>query len=157
MILQARLRIILTFCVLILFAGYYIIVDIKTDLKDFKQSTGTIIYFNKQFLNHPGGNNQQYRYVSIANYPFMFECKVGKYASLIDKLQTGDIVTLYYNDMGVSTNKGINKSLQCIEKDKKKLFEASSKLYYIGIILIMLSVFIAIISFIFYKKGKLLL
>jgi len=156
MILQARFRIILTFCALILFAGYYIIVDIKTDLKDFKQTTGTIIYLNKQFLNHPGGNNQQYRYISIANYPFMFEIKAGKFAKSIDKLQTGDKVTLYYNDISESNN-GINKTLQCIEKDKLKIFEASSMLFYIGSLLIAISVVISIISFIFYKKGKLLL
>ena len=157
MIIQARFRVILTFCALILFAGYYIIVDIKTDLKDFKQSTGTIIYLNKQFLNHPGGNSQQYRYISIANYPFMFEIKAGKYASSIDKLQTGDKVTLYYNEISESNNSGINKTLQCIEKDTVKLFEASSMIFYIGSSLIVLSIVIALISFLFYKKGQLLL
>jgi len=154
MILQARFRIILTFCALILFAGYYIIVDIKTDLKDFKQTTGTIIYLNKQFLNHPGGNNQQYRYISIANYPFMFEIKAGKFANSIDKLQTGDKVTLYYNDISEANN-GINKTLQCIEKDKLKIFEASSMLFYVGSLLIAVSVVISFLSFILYKKGKL--
>lgn len=157
MIFPIRFRAIIIVCTIIIIGMYYLLsINIK-DKKVLKHSTGTIVYLNKTFLQYPSSEKELYRYVSIANYPFMFEVYAKEQAKSIDKLQNGEIVTVYYSDINETNNDGINRSLQYIEKDNKIYFKKAGYSIYLIYTVILLTIVCGIGSYALYKNNKIAL
>jgi len=155
MIISIKFRVIIVVCVAIILGSLYYISENSKNKKDLKQTTGVIVYLNKTFLNYPSTNKEKYRYLSIANYPLMFEMYADNQAFLIDKLKTGDVVTVYYNEVNENSNNGINSSLYFLEKDSKIYFKNTETYKTVCIVIIIITSFIGLISFILFKRGKL--
>jgi len=153
-----RLRVLLAIAVGIAIASlYYMFTNVK-EKKDCQQKTGNIVFLNKQFLNLPKKEDiGNYRYISINNYPFIFELKPAEQSQKIDSLQIGDEITLFYTDFSETSNVNINRSLQFIKKNNKLYYKVSGNENTIGMIGIAIAFLLALVSFLLFKKGNIAL
>ena len=133
--MQSNLKAIIVVASVIAIVSMYMLSLKAKDKKELKQSTGTIVLIDKQFLNLPARSDiGKYRFISINTYPYVFEIKTGSDAQNIDKLNLGDKITVYYNDLGESDRSGINKTLQFIDKNNSQVYKSSSSYFVFGII-----------------------
>jgi hypothetical protein len=158
MIIQMRLRVLLAIALGIAIASLYYMFSNVIAKKDCQQKTGNIVFLNKQFLNLPKKEDiGNYRYISINNYPFIFELKPAEQSQRIDSLQIGDEITLFYTDFSETSNVNINRSLQFIEKNNKLYYKEHGNENTIGMVGIAIAVLMAFISFLLFKKGTIAL
>lgn len=124
-------------------------------MKDYTQTSGPIVYLDKQFLKLPYNDKGKYRYISIANYPFMFEIYANKQTANIDKLRIGDKITVYYEEIEKPNSDGVNSLVHFITRNNVAIFEQKGNATLISMCILCVSVLVLLLGFYFYKKEKL--
>ena len=128
---------------------------------EYEQSTGQIIYFEKQFGNLPTRDFGKYRYLKIDSYEYPFELFVGSEAGdfkpkfeQIDKLKLGNTITVYYYQTSTVFNEGINRFVQFIDKEDLSYFERGNSSKIVGIVVISICILLLIGGVVLWKKQK---
>lgn len=139
---------------------FYIQRDSK-EKNDYEKLTGILTYIEPEYGDYPVRHIGKYRYLQIESYPFPFEIFIGKdfgdfkpKFEQIDKLKTGDVVTLYYYETENDRRSGINRNVQFIDKNGISYFERGSSKNVMAVVMIF--VCFALIGFSYYgfRKGK---
>ena len=90
-----------------------------------KGQKGLIVYYSPVFKNYNKDNSEDYRYLSISTYPFIFEIKTQGQQKSVDRLSLGKSVTLFYKQ-NTENSHGINKSIDKIEFNGKVIYQRKS-------------------------------
>jgi len=144
--------------IIILGLGVFVIVNNSKQKLDYDKSTGTIEYFDKEFLNLPTRHKGDFRYLKVDTYPYLFEIyepNSEQTENKIDDLQVGDKIDIYYYETSDTKNIGLNRFTQFIEKEGQPYFIRNEFQKQLGFVIIGLCILMNIMAFIFWKKGKL--
>lgn len=144
----------------ILIAGLaiFVILNNSKEKSEYNKVVGTIEYYGKEFQNLPVRNKGDFRYLKIDQYPYIFE--IYEPNSLptknnIDDLKLGDNIDIYYYETSNTIQEQINRFTQFIDKDQQPYFIRSKFQEKLGYIIIALCLLLNIISYFFWKNGKL--
>lgn len=143
---------------LIIGLGIFVIVNNSKDKREYKRSTGTIEYFDKQYQNLPIRHKEGFRYLKIDSYPFVFEIYIPnseKTSKTIDDLKIGDLIDIYYYETADTRNIGLNRFAQFIDHNGEPYFIRNGFQKQLGYVIIGLSILLNLMGFIFWRKGKL--
>lgn len=153
-----NLRVVLSVVIFLIGIAIYVINNNSKEKHQYQKSTGTIDFFDKKFQNFPSRNKNDYRYLKIDSYPFIFE--IYKPNSLttnktIDDLKIGDIIDIYFYETENTWEEKINRYTQYIDSDNYPYFIRNNFQVQLGFSLIGLSILIIFIAFLLWKKKKL--
>ncbi|UBM60971.1 hypothetical protein LAG90_10050 [Marinilongibacter aquaticus] len=143
---------------MILGLGIFVTVNNSKDKVEYDKSTGTVEYYDKEFLNLPTRHKGDFRYVKIDSYPYVFEIyKLNSEPAVftIDDLKVGDEIDVYYYETSDTRNVGLNRFAQFIDKNGQPYFVRSGFQKYLGFVIVGLSILLNIIAFLLWKKGML--
>ncbi len=155
-LLPLRFRIIFAIsAILIAFMVYVIFLNSK-EKTDYQKLSGNITYLDKQFVEYPNRDLGKYRYLKLNTYPYIFEIYSDEQSNRIDSLKIGENVDIYYYETNNTHLSQINRFLQYLEKDNKVFFKRENSNNIAGATVIGLSILLIIVSFILYKKDKML-
>ena len=157
----------LTFRFLLFFSAIFILFSINLIYQNSKPKSeysmlrGKIIYIGNKYNDLPARNFGKYRYLIVDQYSYPFEIFVSKddgdfkpkYEN-IDKLKIGDTIEIYGYESNKVEKEGINREIQFIEKDKVLFFERGDGSKFVGIGIIIISIILAILTYYFWKTGK---
>lgn len=144
--------------IIILGLGIYVIILNSKNKTEYEKITGYIEYLDKEFQNLPRRHKGDYRYLKIDSYPYLFEIYKpnGELTKMsIDNLKIGDKIAIYYYETSDTSNIELNRCAQFIDKGEQPYFIRNGFKRQIGFLIIGLSVFLNVLTFIFWKKGKL--
>ncbi|MEP2670484.1 MAG: hypothetical protein ABJH04_15890 [Cyclobacteriaceae bacterium] len=140
------------------------VVYIKMNSKEkfeYNNTTGTIIYLDKQLGQLPVRNMGKYRYLAIEDYEYPFEIFVGSESGdfkpkfeRIDNLVLGDTVTVFYYETEDTVNDGVNRFIQFIDKGNDSYFVRGNSSKTLGLVLISICILLAIGGGILWKLKK---
>lgn len=114
-----------------------------TKKNEFQYISGKITYLDKIYEDLPIRNHGKYRYLSLDNYPKIFEIFIGKdfgdfkpaYEN-IDSLKLGDEIIIYYDEIPPNrSDSRVNSLLQFLDKKDKPYFIRGDIDKYFGSIL----------------------
>lgn len=157
-----RFRYIVLFSLIIIAFSIFIINRDSKLKSEYSKITSTLIYLDDTYGELPNRNFGKYRYLAVENYPYIFELFIGKESSdfspkfeKIDSLKLGDVITIYGYESSDIDKEGVNRNIQFIEKNDQLFFERGDATKIVGISLIIISIILVVLCFIFMKMGKL--
>jgi hypothetical protein len=148
----------LIIALIIISIGFLIVYQNGKKKTNYLKSTGKIEFLNKKYQNLPFRDTDDYRYLKIKNYPYLFEIYEPNHKPnplKIDDLKIGDIIDVYYYETENTKEEKINRYIQFIDKSNKAYFIRDGFQKQGGIIVVFLGIIIIIISFELWKRGKL--
>src|SRR5690606_36319632 len=111
--------------IIIFILGFFIVINNSKEKNEYQKVTGVVEFLENKFQNLPTMNNENFRYIKIDTYPYVFEI----YATdseptnyTIDDLKLGDTIDVYYYEINKTHQIGVNKFLQFIDKENKAYF-----------------------------------
>lgn len=125
---------------------------------EYDKSTGTIEYLDKTFKQLPTRHKGDFRYLKVDTYPYTFEIYEPNSKPTdkkIDDLKTGDKIDIYYYETSYTTDEGINRYTQFIDKDGQSYFIRNGFQLQLGYIVICIGLLLNVIAFGLWKIGKL--
>ena len=129
--------------------------------KDYESITGQITYLGKTYKELPNRDFEKYRYLKVRGYGYPFEIFIGKDRrdfkpkfEQLNKLKTGDTITVYYYETNNTIETGINRFVQFIDKKNQSFFERGDSSKTLGIIVIGLCGLLIILGIELYKRKK---
>lgn len=132
----------------------------KTTKNNLQKVTGSVTYIGKTFKNLPNRHHGKYRYITIENYPQVFELFVGKEKGdfapeyeIIDSIKVSDELAIYFSEIG-GENEPVNRLARFIDKNGKKHFVYGSYDVYWGIGGMITGCILLIVVFILWRMGK---
>ncbi|MHA4894646.1 hypothetical protein ACXZ1K_07845 [Pedobacter sp. PWIIR3] len=143
--------------ILILGMGIFVVVNNSKEKKEYDKSTGTIEYFSKEFQDLPVRDKGDYRYLKIDAYPYVFEIyepNSEPTQKSIDDLKVGDMIDIYYYETDNTREEGLNRYAQFIDQKGQSYFARGGFQKQLGFVVIGLAILLNVMSFAFYKKGK---
>lgn len=153
-VLPLRFRVVLIVTTLVILAMiYFIYLNSKSKI-EYQKITGHITYIDKQFGSLPTRDLGKYRYLRLDSYPYIFEVYADEQSAKIDKLNLQDSVTAYFYETNNTKAEQINRFLQFLDKGNEEIFKKTGLNIVTGLIVIVLSILISILSYVLYKKGK---
>lgn len=155
--IRASVRSVALVSIIILLLGILIIRNNSKEKNEYLKTTGTIEFLENSYQNLPVGNNENFRYLKVDTYPYVFEVYAPNSIEtphVIDDLQIGDTVDLYYYEINKTHSLGINKFIQFIDKDQEAYFIRDGFQKSLGYFVIGLSVLLNIFAFVLWKLKK---
>jgi hypothetical protein len=105
-------------------------------------------------------DNEPIRYLKIKNYPKYFKLSIGEdldgskpYFQQIDSLKVGDIITVYYDENGLSDDTDVSRLAYFLDKNNKPYFIQGRK-NIIGYCLIGICLTVIVVAYSLKKAGK---
>jgi len=144
--------------IILVVLGIFVIINSTKDKSEYEKKTGIIEYFDKTYMDFPNRNHGDYRYLKIDNYQYVFEIYIAntdKEVEPIDDLKIGDRISVYYYETGSTHSENLNRYIQFIDKNSTAYFKRGNFQKQLGFVILGLVVFLNILSFVFWKKGKL--
>jgi hypothetical protein len=144
--------------IIVLGLGVSTVLNNSKNMSEYANSTGIIEYFSTEFQNLPIRNKGDFRYLKVSTYPYLFEIYAPSNEQpelAIDNLEVGDKIDVYYYETSDTRNSRLNRYTQFINKEGKSHYIRNGFQKQLGIVVIGLSLFLIIIAYIFWNKGKL--
>jgi len=138
--------------------GIFVTVNNSKHKTEYDKTTGNIEYFDKEFQNLPTRHKGDFRYLKIDSYPYLFEIykpNSEPTKMTMDDLRIGDKIDIYYYETSDTRNIELNRFAQFIDKDEQPYFVRNGFQKQLGLVIIGLSILLNVMSFIFWKNGKL--
>jgi hypothetical protein len=150
--------IILVSIVLIGFSFYFVLYPSLKNKNEYHKITGKIEYFDKKYKHFHLRNYGDYRYIKLDNYYYPFEIDFPNSIPqkfTLDDLKIGDTIDIYYYENSYTKEDKINRFTQFIDKENQQYFVKNNFQKELGIAIIGLIFLLNLLSFIFWRKGKL--
>lgn len=129
--------------------------------EDYDQTSGELIYLDKQLGQLPSRHMGKYRYLEVEGYEYPFEIFIGKETGdfkpkfeQIDNLRLGDTITVYYYETEYTRDEGINRYIQFIDKNEDPFFERGNSGVTLGGFIILLCVLLIIGGIVLWRLEK---
>ena len=143
---------------LIFFLGYRVVVNSSKSKQEYTKATGRIEFLEQEYQDKPNRDKGKYRYLKVASYPYVFEIYEPNHEptlKLIDDLQAGDVVEIYFYETSNTTQEGINRFAQFIDHNGEAYFVRSGFQKQLGYIVLGLGVLVNLVALFFWKQGQL--
>lgn len=125
---------------------------------EYDKITGTIEFYGKEYQNLPIRHKGKYRYLKVDTYQYLFEIYEpnNKLADKkIDELQVGDKIEIHFYETSNTKKIKLNRFIQFIDKEGLRYFIRNGFQRQLSYTIIGLIILINMITYIFWKKGKL--
>jgi hypothetical protein len=96
--------------------------------------------------------------LKVNSYPYVFEISAPnseRTEKSIDDLKTGDLVDVYYYEIQNTHDEKLNRFTQFIDHNNKPYFIRNGFQQQLSHVIIILSILLNLMSYIFWKMGKL--
>ena len=144
--------------VLLIVLSVFVMINNSKDKPEYEKTTGRIDFFAKEFQHFPVQHKGDFRYLKLNTYPYVFEIyepNSKPTEKKIDDLKVGDEIDVYYYETSNTRNEGINRFTQFIDKDEQPYFIRNGFQKQLAFVCIGLVVFMNVMTWAFWKKGKL--
>jgi hypothetical protein len=128
---------------------------------EFYQTTGEVLYIGEATASLPQKDKHKHRYLQVSSHAKTFELFVGKATGdfqpqfeKLDSLQTGDTVTIYYDENPYTENDHINRLAYFIDRGKEPVFIKGSWEKKLAYFILGLCALLAALLFYLKKKGR---
>jgi len=155
--IQISVRGIAFVSIFIFILGFFVVKNNSKEKTDYEKATGVVEFFENKFQNLPIMSNENYRYIKIDSYPYVFEIYAPDSEPTdysIDDLKIGDTINIYYYEINQTHKIGINRFLQFIDKDEKAYFIRNDFQKNLGYFVIFLGIALNLMSLILWKMKK---
>lgn len=100
----------------------------EKDRSGFNKVTGKVVYYENSYEGLDK-DSTKFRYIILDSYPRIFELFTGKdwgdfkpVLEQLDKLKTGDNITIYYDDNQYTENDQVNRLASFVDRGNEVLF-----------------------------------
>ncbi len=125
---------------------------------EYIKKTGQIEYFEHTYQDLPTRHHGEYRYLKIDSYEYVFEIYVtnsNKNSEPIDNLEVGDTIKTFFYETESTHSDQLNRYIQFVDKNDRSYFIRGNFQRNLGYVFYGLIVFLNVLAFAFWKKGKL--
>lgn len=143
--------------IVIFVLGFFIVKNNSKEKNEYQKTTGVVEFLERKFQNLPTMDNENFRYIKIDTYPYVFEIYAPDSEPtnyIINDLKLGDTIDVYYYEISKTHKIGVNKFLQFIDKDEKAYFIRNGFQKNLGYFVLFLGIAINLMSFVLWKMKK---
>lgn len=136
----------------------FVILNNSKNKSEYEKTTGKVEFLAKEFKHFPVQHKGDFRYLKLNTYPYVFEIlepNSKPTEKKIDDLKMGDEIDVYYYETLHTRSEGINRFTHFIDKDKQPYFIRNAFQRQLGFVCIGLIVLMNVMTWTFWKKGKL--
>ena len=146
--------------VLLFFLGVSLIAKSQKGKESFYHITSPITSIADSPNDAPEAHEEDIRYLQLKTYPVTFELTIGNKSGFfnprferIDELKTGDIITIYFENIKPS-NSNSNRKVQFIDKNEQPYFIRGRGDIYVGCTAIGFSILLMVAILTYRKQNR---
>lgn len=156
-LIPSNVREVILISIILFVLGLSVVINNSKNKNGYDKATGIIEYFDKKFQHLPVRNKEDFRYLKINSYPYIFEIYKSNSEptqKTLDDLKVGDKIDIYYYETPDVKEDKLNRFAQFIDHEGVSCFIRNGFKKQMGFAIIGLSILFDIIVLWLWKKGK---